>query len=136
MVSLSTDEFAVSDEGEISGYISEFEGVYDGFRLRYSDLLQMLKMIEASHDDFDGDRLCNNLEIIVEYARENEKVNDEVFLSLTKLTDHIGLEIKRDRELENKTFETINASQSVLEAMKSYDSKIEESQGMVRRFQT
>lgn len=95
----------------------------------------MLRTIEASHEDFDGDRLCNNLEIIVEYARENEKVNDEVFLSLIKLTDHIGLEIKRDRELENRTFETINASQKVLESMKSYDAKMEESQGMVRRFQ-
>ena len=78
---------------------SKVEQVYSGgYRQQYSDLLNMLISIENESDhSFDGQSLCDNLEMLSEFIRTrtdkagNNKYSNEAFLGITKLADHVVL---------------------------------------------
>ena len=88
---------------------ADVERVYsNGYRQQYSDLLNMLISIENESDQtFDEQNLCDNLEILSEHIRTSVDENGDLkysmdaFLGITKLADHIALEIQRDRDYQN-----------------------------------
>lgn len=92
-------------------YAERFSNIYrDGYRQRYSEILEMLKGI-PSDDDTDGrddeaeDRLevlSANLVDLREYLRRNVKVYGEAAHSgVFKLSDHVDIEICRIRDRDN-----------------------------------
>lgn len=102
---LSTDENLFSAEGEVEDskrveeLALEVEAIYkDGYRQRYSDLLQMLNRIADVDDLYRSDLLTTNLENLAEHVRISDEFSDETFLGITKLTDHISLEFQRNRD--------------------------------------
>lgn len=115
LISLSTQE-KISDES-FEQMAKDVEFIYsEGYRQQYSDLLNMLISIrnEGNHS-FDDQNLCDNLESLSEYIRDSRKEgggNDykytsDAFLGITKLTDHIILEVQRNRDyaaLSNKVW--------------------------------
>lgn len=67
----------------------------------------MLISIKKEEDlPFDEQNLCDNLESLSEHIRDSRKEDDDnayvyssgAFLGITKLTDHIILEVQRDRD--------------------------------------
>lgn len=86
----------------------DVEYIYsEGYRQQYSDLLNMLISIRNENDiPYDDQNLCDNLEQLSEFIRDTRMKDDDetyryspdAFLGITKLTDHIILEVQRDRD--------------------------------------
>lgn len=102
---LSTNETLFSAEGDmidnkgIEDLANKVEQIYkDKYRQRYSDLLQMLNQIAKVDGMYKSDLLTMNLENLAEYIRKSNKYDDDTFIGITKLTDHISLEFQRNRD--------------------------------------
>ena len=98
----------------------DVEYIYsEGYRQQYSDLLNMLISIRNEKDiPFDDQNLCDNLELLSEFIRntrckdkesESYRYSPDAFLGITKLTDHIILEVQRDRDYETLSYKVWNA---------------------------
>lgn len=102
----------------------DVEEIYsDGYRQQYSDLLNMLIEIEDRlGSKFNSQDLCDNLEQLSEYIRISQEAdgsyryNADAFLGITKLADHISLELQRDDDYRI-LIQRIRKSQSDLESM-------------------
>lgn len=82
----------------VSQILNELRRIYsDGYRQRYSDLLKMLNSISRNDSAYRDDLLSSNLEHLVEEFRKDPE-DGLYFLALYKLTDHIALEIQRNRD--------------------------------------
>lgn len=132
---LSTDsinniEDEVIAEGLLDGYASSFKTIYDkGYRQRYSEILDILKDIdssydadESSNDSYNQDGvgsqgseddhlaiLSENLTCLREYTRKNiKRFGEPTFYGITKLSDHVDIEIHRYREIQNLEYHLTN----------------------------
>lgn len=107
------------------------EFVYsEGYRQQYSDLLNMLISIRNEENpSFDDQNLCDNLELLSEYIRDSRMDDDEkvyryspdAFLGITKLTDHIILEVQRNRDydaLSNKVLKAQHEAHNEAEQLR------------------
>lgn len=117
------DEDGIPNEGRVVPQIlNELRRIYsDEYRQRYSDLLKMLNSISGSDDEYRDDLLSSNLENIVEMFRRDPK-DDYYFRALFKLTDHIALEIQRNRDYQsllNKATEVGNTADAKMKALNS-----------------
>lgn len=117
------------------------EEIYaNGYRQQYSDLLNMLNAIEEESDaHFDGQILCVNLEELSEYIRTekdgsgNKKYSTEAFLGITKLADHIGLEVQRSRDYEGVSFLLRRTQLEAKSDIDAYSKQLDESKGELER---
>lgn len=117
------------------------EEIYaNGYRQQYSDLLNMLNAIEeASDKHFDGQILCGNLEELSEYIRTktddngDSKYSTEAFLGITKLADHISLEVQRSREHEDVLYNLRETKLQTVSAFKDYSKKLDKSNQQLDR---
>ena len=55
----------------------------------------MLNQIAKVDGMYKSDLLTMNLENLAEYIRKSNKYDDDTFIGITKLTDHISLEFQR-----------------------------------------
>lgn len=114
----------------LSSFSDRFQILYGtGYRHRYSEILDILKEIDLDSGDSDDSPeevdsedtseeedydeapeweedhlviLSDNLSYLREYVRKNvDKYGEDTFKGLTKLSDHVDIEIHRYREIQN-----------------------------------
>lgn len=97
----------VIDDKLLAEMAQDVELLYsDGYRQQYSDLMNTLVEIRNRPElEFDDQNLCNNLERLSDFIRSSLEDDGstysysmDAFLGITKLTDHIILEVQRDRD--------------------------------------
>lgn len=141
LISLSTQD-KISDES-FEQMAKDVEFIYsEGYRQQYSDLLNMLISIrdEGNHS-FDDQNLCDNLESLSEYMRDSRKDGDknaykytpDAFLGITKLTDHIILEVQRDRDYEDLSKKVRKAQYEAHREAKQLRNEIDKAKSTVRK---
>lgn len=109
----------------VSQILNELRRIYsDGYRQRYSDLLKMLNSISRNDSAYRDDLLSSNLERLVEQFRKNAEDGD-YFLALYKLTDHIALEIQRNRDYRNLMKNMTDVGKSADAKMKALNTELE-----------
>ena len=113
----------------------------DGYRQQYSDLLNMLISIRTEEDlPFDDQNLCDNLEQLAEYIRDTREEENETykydmytFLGITKLTDHIILEVQRDRDYITLTKKVWDAQRQAHEEADQLYNEIGKAKKLVKK---
>lgn len=109
----------------VSQILNELRRIYsDGYRQRYSDLLKMLNSISRNDSAYRDDLLSSNLERIMEQFRKNAE-DEDYFLALYKLTDHIALEIQRNRDYRNLMMRMTDLGNSADAKMKALNAELE-----------
>ena len=105
------------DEKSLANYSRQFQEIYsDGYRQRYSEILDMLIDIDAYGDDdtegySDEDEDCLevlsiNLATLKEFVRTNiEEYGESTFFGIAKLSDHVDIEIHRYRDKKDMYYE-------------------------------
>lgn len=123
----------------------DVEFIYsDGYRQQYSDLLNMLISIRPEGDSsFDDQNLCDNLDQLAEYIR-GAKVEDkegnrryrydmDTFLGMTKLTDHIILEVQRYRDYTKLSISVREAQNQAHQEANQLGKEIEKAKKTVKK---
>lgn len=121
----------------------DVEFIYsEGYRQQYSDLLNMLISIRDEDDlSFDDQNLCDNLELLSEYIRNSRKEDDEnaykyspdAFLGITKLTDHIILEVQRDRDYAALSHKVLRAQREAHKEADQLRNEIDKAKKTVKK---
>lgn len=111
-------------DGDFQYILENLEFIYtDGFRHNYADLFPLIVEIADDNNDYKLDILCENLRNIRNkiYQKYKNQSNDNKLnnlqIQLTKLSDHINLEIGRYKHYsskENKILD-LNAQIEILE---------------------
>lgn len=134
---MGSSEFG--DEKSLANYSRQFQEIYsDGYRQRYSEILDMLIDIDAYGDDdtegySDEDEDCLevlsiNLATLKEFVRTNiEEYGESTFFGIAKLSDHVDIEIHRYRDKKDMYYELSKNDDNVValyEKIEDLDSKL------------
>ncbi len=116
------------DENRLKDYAERFRDIYrDGYRQRYSEILEMLKGIPSDDsDDGQDDEVEDRLEILSanlielrEYLRCNiETYGEAVYSGVFKLSDHVDIEIRRIRDRDSVFHELSRTGDNIVSLSK------------------
>lgn len=103
-------ELATCNEEEFNKIAERIYNLYvdnKDYRHRYSDFLPLILEVAKCDDgkDYDTEKIdpfAENLNNFLQFVKSKEDVQDDVFRSVFKLTDHINLEIGRFKESLSK----------------------------------
>lgn len=163
--SISNMEDETEAEELLSSFSNRFQELYGtGYRHRYSEILDILKEIdmnsgcdydsseedeyenESEEDDYDEAPkweedhlviLSDNLSYLREHVRKNvDKYGEYTFKGLTKLSDHVDIEIHRYREIRNLEYHLLDTDYdmgSMSDRLKEMSSKLQEANELVEK---
>lgn len=100
---LSSSMIKENDNDKLFEYVNEFKKIYaNDYRHEYSQVFHFILEIREKEDiEF----LSNNIVNVLNYLDENSDIaNDEIINKISKLLDHITLEIQRLQYYINRSF--------------------------------
>lgn len=107
----------------IDKYISRFRSIYQGdFRHLYSDFFNLITRI-ASTETYSLEQLAENIRILHSSIQANINESDDFKRKITKLYDHLNLDISRIRYTQRVTEQWSN---EVYEKNENLSSKLQE----------
>lgn len=162
---ISNMEDEARAEELLSSFSDRFQKLYGtGYRHRYSEILDILKEIDVDSENSDDSPeevdsedasekedydeapeweedhlviLSDNLSYLREYVRKNiDKYGEGTFKGLTKLSDHVDIEIHRYREIQNLEYhlsDTDYDMDSMSNRLKEMSSKLQKANELVER---